>query len=267
MKKISRSSEKSPERIIDIFEYVISKDIPETTINEISNKFAISKSSSYRMLNILFKKGYLDHKKGESKYVMGFKIIEIGWSAISKNPIAKIASPYLEKLVDLTGESTILGTLSKNEVFYIEKLGGRGILKVDVEVETRAPIHCTSLGKTLLAWLSEREIDEILRNNQLRKYTQRTIIDKKTFIEELRKTKEKGYAITDEEYILGTCSIAVPIKNNNGEVIASLSLVMPKTRFTDDRINSLVKTLGSVSRELETKLSHFSKKFIKGGVV
>jgi DNA-binding IclR family transcriptional regulator len=257
----------SAERIINIFEYIISKDKSEVTIEEIANAFNISKSCSYRMLNILFKKGYLDHGKGESKYYMGFKIIEIGWSAISKNPLAKIASPYLEKLVNLTGESTILGILHNNEVFYIEKLGGKGILKVDVEVETRAPINCTSLGKVLVAWLPDHEISNILKSAHFKQYTCSTLSDKKLFLDELKKTRKRGYAITDEEFILGTCSIAVPIRNKDNDVIASLSLVIPKPRFTDDRIDTLIKSLFSISRDLAGKLSHFSKNYINGGAV
>lgn len=267
VKKKGGGISNSAERIIDIYEYIISKEISEATIEEIANAFNISKSCSYRMLNILFKKGYLDHGKGESKYYMGFKIIEIGWSAISKNPLAKTASPYLEKLVNLTGESTILGILHNNEVFYIEKLGGRGILKVDVEVETRAPINCTSLGKVLVAWLPDFEIRNILKSAHFKQYTCSTISDKKIFLNELKKTRERGYAITDEEYILGTCSIAAPIRNKESEVIASLSLVIPKPRFTKERIDTLIKPLFSISRELEGKLSYFSKNYIKGGAV
>lgn len=257
----------SAERIIEIMEYVLTKDNPEATIDEISQKFSISKASAYRMLNILFRRGYLDHGKGSHKYRVGFKAIEIGWDVLSKNPLAKTASPYLEKIVRQTGESAILGILSNYEVFYIEKLGGKGILRINVDVETRAPISCTSLGKALLAWSPDWELKEVLRNMHFKRYTNKTIVDRKTFLDELQKTRQRGYAITDEEYIIGTSSIAVPIRNKSGETIASLSLVIPKARFENSRVIFLAKNLDSVGKELEEKLSHFDKHYLKGGMV
>ena len=254
-------------RLLDIEEYIILKNVSEVTIDEIANKFNISKSSSYRMLNTLFRKGYLDHGKGERKYYLGFKIIEIGWAAISKNQLAKASSQYLEKLVNLTGESAILGILHGNEVFNIEKLGGRGILRIDVEVETRAPIHCTSLGKALLAWLPDYEIEEILKNMKFQKYTTITICNKNLFLEDLKKTKKRGYAITGEEYVLGTCSIAVPIRNDQHKVIAALSLVVPKARFTNERLDGFAKYLFSISKKIEATLSTIKENISDGGAV
>jgi DNA-binding IclR family transcriptional regulator len=254
-------------RLLDIEEYIILKDVPEVSIGEIAEKFDISKSSSYRMLNTLFRKGYLDHGKGETSYHPGFKIIEIGWAAISKNKLAKVSSQYLEKLVNLTGESAILGILHGNEVFNIEKLSGRGILRVDVEVETRAPIHCTSLGKALLAWLPEHEILQVVKNVEFRRYTPITISSKELFLEDLKITRERGYAITGEEYVSGTCSIAVPVRNGANRVIAALSLVVPKARFSDEKIKDFTKHLFLVAKQIESKLSMVNGEIGNGGAL
>lgn len=265
--KIKKNDEKdivnSAERLIDIFEYIISNSTQEVTIDEISSIFKISKSCSYRMLNILFKKGYLDHKRGESKYLIGFKILEIAWIALSRNPLAKTAAPYIEKLVSLTGESATLGVLKNNQVIYIQKSVGSGILKIDIDTETRSPVPPTALGKVLLAWLPDNELKQILRSIEFKKYTPHTIVDKKQFLEELKKTREKGYAIANEEYYIGSCAIAVPLRNKENEVIASLAIVLPKARFKKDRIKSLISALFTVSVELEAKLSYLSKSYLK----
>jgi IclR family KDG regulon transcriptional repressor len=264
IKKIGKEDAlNSGERLIEIFEYIIHNNSQEVTIDEIANVFNISKSSSYRMLNILFKKGYLDHKKGEGKYLIGFKILEIAWVALSRNPLAKTATPYIEKLVNLTGESATLAVLQNNQVFYVAKSAGSGVLKIDVDTETRSPVPPTALGKVLLAWFPNGQLKRILRNIKFEKYTPHTIVDKKLFLEELKKTREKGFAIANEEYYIGSCAIAVPLRNKKNEVIASLAIVLPKARFTRDRIKLLTSALFTVSAELETKLSYLSKSYLE----
>lgn len=264
MKRKKRFNDKTPAsaaRILDILEFIVSKDNIETNINEISSIFKLSKTTSYRMLKYLYERGYLDHNIKSSVYSLGFKLIEIGWMAITKQPLTKIASPYLEKLTQKTGESSILGILKDNEVFYLEKFGGKGLLKIDVEVETHAPIHCTAQGKILLAWLTKNQINNIISKLKFEKYTIKTITNKDLFIKELEKTKEKGYAISDEEYVLGTCAIAVPIINKQEKIIASLALVVPKARFDENKIYELRKSLFEAKNGIEKKLVNFINYF------
>ena len=256
-KRFENDLRTSAERILDILEFIVSKDNSETNINEIANVFNLSRSSSYRMLKYLYQRSYLDHNNKSSVYSLGFKLIEIGWMAITKQPLTKIASPYVEKLTQITGESSILSILKDNEVFYLIKFGGKGILKIDVEVETHAPIHCTAQGKVLLAWLPKEEIFKIIDGLKFEKNTIKTITNKDSFITELEVTKKRGYAISEEEYVLGTCAIAVHIKNKKNEIIASLASVVPKARFTENRIIEIKNVLFMIKEEIENKLGNF----------
>jgi len=244
-------------RALDVLEYICFKNSSEITIDEVSKIFTVSKSTGYRILDALTKKGYLDHMKKGANYSLGFKFVELGWKAISKQSIIKISSPLIEKLVLTTGESSILGILKDHEVFYLQKIGGKGILRVDVEVETHAPLHCTSLGKVLLAWFPKDERNKIVDHIEFKKYTVNTITNPVDFKKILDITKKRGYATASEEYILGTCSLGYPIFNKHNEVVSAISLVVPSIRFTKENRKFFAKHISDTASKLARKFSYF----------
>jgi IclR family pca regulon transcriptional regulator len=155
-------------------------------------------------------------------------------------PLLDLARPYLEELRDETGLSTHLGILEGNEVAYIARVPGRGVSTVNVTVGSRLPAHATALGKVLLAFQKEEKLTIMLHGNELKKYTGKTKTQLLALENELREIKEKGYSTSDEEFENGIFSVAAPILNKQGHIIAAINVVAPVAVCKGDFITETV---------------------------
>jgi IclR family transcriptional regulator, KDG regulon repressor len=244
----------SATRVLEVLEFICLRDTPEATIGEIAKHFGISAPTAFRTLDALHRFGYLDHRKGSSTYSLGYKLVELGWGAISKHEITSVSASVVQDLVTTTGESAILGVLSDNEVLYLNKQAGKGMRNVSVAVETRAPLHCTALGKILLAFSESSEAEEILNHIVLKRFTSRTVTDIRVLRAQLDQIRKTGIAEAFEEYIEGTCAIATPIRDGSNQVVAALSLVIPTIRCDSDQQKRFLNALMESGTELSRRL-------------
>ncbi|MFJ7513224.1 IclR family transcriptional regulator [Peribacillus simplex] len=146
--------------------------------------------------------------------------------------------------------------LQKDEVIYIEKIEGTRALTIYSHIGKRAPVHCTGVGKVILAYQSENEIDRILSSVTLESFTEYTMTNITDFKNHLKSIREKGYAIDDEEIELGLKCIAAPIFNHQGNVIASISCAAPKMRFGEERIPEVIMEIKRAASEISICLGY-----------
>ncbi|OAH59648.1 MULTISPECIES: IclR family transcriptional regulator [Bacillaceae] len=245
----------SIERAADVLElFLTSKS--ELSVKEISQKLNLSKSTVHGIIKTLEHRGYLQQNPDDLKYKLGIKLFELG-NLVGKNlEIGKIARPIIRDLVVELNETVHLVTLQRDEVIYIEKVEGPRALTIYSHIGKRAPFHCTGVGKAILAYLSEKEVDRILSSVILESFTEYTMTNREDIKNHLHSIREKGYAVDDEEIELGLKCIAAPIFDHQGNVIASISCAAPKMRLDENRLPKVIEGIKRAASEISTYLGY-----------
>ena len=249
---------KSVSRALDIIT-LISPKKPGLGVTEIANQIDINKSSVYRILSTLVQYGYIEQDTETGKYKLGYKFLEISSKLLESIDLRAEARPFLQELENETNEVIHLVVYDQGEVVYIEKLEGNETLRMHSKVGKRAPMHCTSVGKAILAHLPSSIVSDILERKGMPVHTDKTITDKEEFMKELGQVRQKGFALDLEENEYGITCVAVPIFDHLGKVIAAVSISGPTMRMTDDRLNALKSIMVKTGQGISARLGHVSR--------
>jgi DNA-binding IclR family transcriptional regulator len=225
-------------------------------IHEISKKLQLYPSTVHRILNTLKLRGYVEKDLITEKYRLGPKMVKFAMARLDQTDLTREAIPYLKELVYQCNETVHLGVFEDGEVLYIATEEPPQTIRMVSKVGTRAPAHCTALGKVLLSVLPQRERKKILEAKGLRRFTEHTIIDKQSLRRELRRVKDQGFALDREEYERDVRCVATPIKDHRGRVIAAISISGPAFRVGEDKRDFLVKALTKVSMRISEQLGY-----------
>lgn len=241
------------ERVFAVLEYLSQAREPKGP-TDIADATGISKSTVYRLLISMGRLGYIERRGSNGKYGIGIKLIEIVSNHINNLELQTEARPYLHELQNEIGLTVHLGILEGREVIYVEKLDINRNLRLYTQIGMRVPAYCSSLGKCLLSCLSGDDLDYLYGGRRLERYTPNTIADYPKLKEHLREVRLKGWAMDDEEYILGNRCVAAPVYDYRGEMIAAISASGPASLLTTERVPEIVKhvrhTASCVSRSL-----------------
>jgi DNA-binding IclR family transcriptional regulator len=191
----------------------------------------LPKSTAFRIIVNLLQGQYLiETEKG---YWLGLKLLRLGALVEEKLDLKQQAYPFLLQLRDRVNETVHLTVLDDElRVVYLEKLSTqRAVGLMMSRIGITAPMHCTALGKTIAAFLPEDEICQWIHTHGLKPYTSTTITDEDVFLQELRETRSRGYAIDNGEYEKSVRCIAAPIRDRTGTVIAAVSISGPDNRM------------------------------------
>jgi IclR family transcriptional regulator, KDG regulon repressor len=244
---------KSVSRALDIIQLVSLKK-EGLGVTEIANQIDINKSSVYRILSTLARYGYIEQDSETGRYKLGYKFLEISSKLLESIDLRKEAKPFLQKLENETNEVIHLVVYDQGEVVYIEKLEGNETLRMHSKVGKRAPMHCTSVGKAILANLPSSVVLDILDRKGLPMHTKNTITNKDAFLKELIRVKQQGYALDLEENEYGIRCIAAPIFDHLGKVIAAVSVSGPTIRMTDERLKQLQPRMIEIGKQISARL-------------
>lgn len=222
-------------------------------VTELGRLLGVHKATASRLVATLAERGLVERDPVSEKYRLGFGLIRLAGAAMAGLDLVRTAHPILEDLADRTRETVNLGVLSGGAVVYVDQISGtRAIVSVSW-VGRRAPLHCTSNGKVLLASMPEPERDRLL-DGPLERATPATIVDPKALVAQLREIRLRGYAQTLEELEEGLNAVAAPVRGTDGEVVAALSVSGPAFRMRPvdlPRIARLtMEAAGAVSRRL-----------------
>jgi len=228
----------------------------ELTWAELSERMGLNKSTVRRLLKVLEYHRLVEVNPQNGKYRLGLKLFEMGSSAVAHLDIRERARPYLKRLVLKTGETAHLCILDGGEVLYLDKDEPPRTMRIPSTVGKRNPAHCTAVGKALLAFLPEDELEEIVQRHGLRAYTRHTITTLAELERELALIRQRGYAIDDEEFEEGLKCIGAPVRDYSGHVVASVSIAGPAFRMTEDKIPLLVHSVLEVTHALSTELGY-----------
>jgi IclR family transcriptional regulator, KDG regulon repressor len=251
-KEISSQSNSAVERALTILEFIATRQGP-VGVGEIAEKLGLAKSTTHRLLEALKNKQFIEQVETLEKYDIGIKAIEIGMSGLGNWNIVDIVSPYLKQLAADLHETTFLAVYDKGEIVYVYKAEGDLAVSTNAQLGTRKPIHCTSLGKAIVSNFHIEEVEKILLEKGMEKYTDRTITDKHSYLEELSKVRQLGYAMDDEEVEVGLTCFAVPIFNYTGNAIAAISIAGPTERMISKK-EQIVDALKHLNKYVSTRL-------------
>ncbi|MEV9641461.1 IclR family transcriptional regulator [Mammaliicoccus sciuri] len=227
-------------------------------VTELSSELRVSKSTAHRLLMSLYKQGFVRQDPETQKYMLGFKLVEFGQTVSDNIDIRHIASSYLRQLAENTGETAHLVIKEQAEIVYIDKIESSATIRMFSNIGKRAPMHCTGVGKAILAFLPQQEILRIVEEEVLERFTPNTIVDKENLLIHLDLIRKKGYSIDDEEHELGIKCAAAPILNYKGEVIAGISVAGPIMRVSEEKLDDMatevLKTAKAISLHLNGEI-------------
>lgn len=246
---------KSVSRALDIITLVSSKR-DGLGVTEIANQIDINKSSVYRILSTMAQYGYIEQDRETGRYKLGYKFLEVSSKLLESIDLRTEAKPYLQELENETNEVIHLVVYDQGEVVYIEKLEGNETLRMHSKVGKRAPMHCTSVGKAILAHLPSSVVLDILERKGMPIHTDKTITNQDDFLKELIQVKQKGYALDLEENEWGIICIAVPIFDHSGKVAAAVSISGPTIRMTDERLEHLQVRMKHIGQQISARLGY-----------
>ncbi len=236
--------------VLDAF----TNDKKEWGVRELANKTGYNKSTTYRLLNTLASLNIV-HQNSNEKYSLGSKLFELGNRVAIYKTIAKSTNNPIKNVALEIQETVLLSILKEHQVFHINKADSLHGLKINTSIGSYQPIHATASGKLLLAFSDKT--DEILKNIELTKVTQHTITNAKAFKKELTKTVNQDYALDIEEFELGLVSIAIPIRNRQQNIIASISASGPLSRFRTENIPNYISILKKGATLIEEEFKDF----------
>ena len=198
------------------------------TISQASQRTGIPRAAARRCLLTLEKLGYVA-ADGDS-YLPCPKVLSLGQGFLSSNILAASAQNVLDDIRDALHESCSLGVMESDEVCYIARAETTRIMSISLRVSSRLPAYCTSMGRVLLAALPPAELDAYLERTALLPRTRKTITSRAKLVQAIDSARRGGYAVVDQELELGLRSIAVPVRNRDGEVVAALNIGMQSAR-------------------------------------
>ena len=202
----------------------------EIGISGLARRLGLAKSTVHRLASTLCEEGMLEQNPQDGKYRLGLVLFEVGALVRRRMDFTAEARPYLRSLMATTGETVHLAVLDHGSVLYIITHESRQAIRMSGSVGTRAPVHSTAVGKALLAFQPDEVVDGVLARG-LPASTPNTLTDARALRRELVAVRSRGYAIDDEESEVGLRSIAAPIRNDAGQVVASISIAGPAHRI------------------------------------
>jgi DNA-binding IclR family transcriptional regulator len=221
------------------------------TVVELEELMGIHKVSVYRYLSVFAREGFVE--KRDARYYLGPKILELASLLLDSLEVRKVAHPLLAALSERLQITVHLAQLAGSEVLYIDKIETAHSLPLYSRVGRKAPVYCTALGKAILAFLPEEWREEILRGVELKPYTDRTLTDMDSLIEELEETRRRGYAVDLGEHEEGIACVATPIFDFYGDPMAAVSVtdLIRKVQGKEEVLaRHVMQTAEEISRRL-----------------
>jgi len=220
-------------KIFTVLEYVIDRGANQEPVafSEIAKNLPFSRTTIHRILYSFEKLGYVEKAESTSHYRLAAKFFELTGVAVHFRQLQSVAKSVMQNLMTRHGETVNLGVIDRGQVAFIDVLQSQSALRIAAFAGERTPLHSTALGKVLLAFLPESEINTILSEQPLIRKTPQTITRKAHLLEHLASVREQGVAIDLEENLSGVTCIAAPIFDHAHRVIAAFSISGPSARM------------------------------------
>lgn len=229
---------------------------PELGISELASEMGLNKSTVFGLVNTLASYGYLEQVESSRKYRLGITLFELGNLVLSRIDVRTEAKACCAPLATKYPATIHIATHSEGEVVYIDKVDQGNALISASSVGMRAPMHCTGVGKALLAFLPETYLNQYIWSHPLQKRTENTITRKEVLRQELEEVRRTGIAVDREEIERGVYCIAAPILRSNGEPALAVSLSFAFGRIQEVNPEEAKRDLLACAQKLSARLGY-----------
>jgi DNA-binding IclR family transcriptional regulator len=227
----------------------------EMGISALAARLGLAKSTVHRLATTLVEYDILEQNRETGKYRLGLALFELGTLVRRKMDAASASHNEITALAESTGETVQLALLDHLSVLYIRIRESKQAVRMSSSLGSRAPAHCTSVGKALLAHQPPELVAQVVENG-LKRYTVNTITDPAALMDELASIRARGYAVDDEEIEVGLRCVAAPIRDHSGHVVAAISVAAPVQRMTKKNIQSTVPGVVAAAEAISRRLGY-----------
>lgn len=252
MPNIDKNKSTTALKALQVLEAVAVSSVP-VSVNDVAEAVGIDKTTVYRMLMTLVEAGYVNRDEISKRYRLSYKVVSLSRNLLMENEVSRLIRLTLRQISDETRETLHYAVLDGDETVLVQRVKGTQLVTVDFQIGDRSKLHCTSIGKVLLAFQDIRYIERIITAG-LPKLASNTIIDPDTFRQELQRIRSQGYAIDDHEFTDNMRCIAVPVFEGGGHVNGGISISGPDSRFILEKLEELKVPMLKASRELSKQL-------------
>jgi len=223
---------------------------------DIAAATGLHKSTLYRLLEAMRTHGLVGLDAETGRYHPGLKLFEIGSLAAGRFALERHSHPTLENLATISGETAHLCVLDGSDVVYIAKVECTRTLRIPSAVGQRNPAYCTGVGKAILAFLTQDQVETYIATTRFERFTRKTLTKPSELKTNLRQIAIQGYAVDDQEREEGVRCVAAPIRDHAGSVIAAISIAGPSLRVTKERVAELAICVMQAAHEISTSLGY-----------
>jgi DNA-binding IclR family transcriptional regulator len=244
------------DRAFAILDLLSESDTP-LGLAQVSSSLQLHKSTAHRFLMVLEHHRMVE-RTPSGKFRLGLRLFDLGNRAIEQYDLRDRAQPHLRRLVAETQETAHLCILEAARVIYIDKIEPTRAVRMITRVGASNPVHCTSVGKAILAFLPEDRAAEVVRRTRFERFTHRTIGTPEALRVEMEKTRHRGYAVDDEELEEGLRCIAVPLLDAQHQPVAAVSVSGPSFRVTAQKLPAIANHLLHCVRGISMDMGYIS---------
>jgi IclR family transcriptional regulator, pca regulon regulatory protein len=230
-------------------------DTPQLTLSEVARATGLTRAATRRFLLTLADLGYV--RSDGRRFALTPRVLELGYAFLSSVELPEVAEPHLERLVAEVHESSSVSVLDGDDIVYVARVPTSRIMRVSINLGTRFPAYATSMGRVMLAALPGDELDAHLERVQLRRLSPRTITAEPELRSELARIRRQGWALVDQELEEGLRSLAAPIRDRSGRVVAAVNLSAHASRTSiesmrRDLLPQLLATAARIEADLRS---------------
>lgn len=226
----------------------LAQDETHLGISELAETLGVNKSTASRLVKTLLQHGFVEKAENERSYCLGPMLVNLSRKVITRLPLREAAKPFLQMLVDGSGECAHLAVHLRGKALYIDQAESPSALRVNVAVGQLAPLHCTALGKVLLAF------GDLPLPVPLESYTPRTIVEASALAGELELIRGQGFAVDDLEFDSNVRCIAAPVFDFRAKMVGAIGISGPASRLSMEQISELAPRVVSIALQLSDRL-------------
>ena len=240
---------KSVQKSLKVLRYIMSAT-NEVSVNELVDEFGYNRSTVHHMLKTMKLEGFITQNQRTKNYNIGSEIFN-GWikDRDMHNYLMRL-KPSIKEIVNKCKETTTMFVRENDKAICVLGEESDQIIKAYLMIGREIPLFCTAAGRAMLAYLPKDEVDKILQISGMKKYMKNTTVDKEKLFKELETIKQRGYSIEKEEFEELINAVGIPVLNSYGDPVASVSVVGPIMRFTDEKIEECKPFLLEKAKEM-----------------
>jgi DNA-binding IclR family transcriptional regulator len=244
-------------KALDILECIALSERPLSAA-EVAKLCNLSRPTAYRLISTLAARGYAAQDDA-THYRLGTQALSLSQNVLDSLDLHELAQPYLRRLSDITNETTYLSMLDNDEILYIGKVESSQSVRTHTKIGSRNMLHCSAMGKAILAFLSESDRNQLIERLELPANTPTTITNRAALVEELATIRMQKFATDDEESESGVRCVGAPIFDHTGRVFAAISVSGPAYRLPISRLIALSSLVMDTANTISGRVGHVSQ--------